>query len=248
MGWLVFPLQHAPLWLEDLTFNLSFNWSCGNQFLLFTRYSMLVIHWRPPQWLTSSGSRPWSLPPLVDCGHGMRRKCGGCQFSHLFGYLLFCSIWLFSRLIQVYFIPSCSCSVLRFPLGFYSASVLSLPSQEGEISFFGASDFELFVKTLQWLVGKFVSFFSLAIQGTLLYTTEMNLVISKGMRTHRLIKINRNLCDEIAHWIFLETWDDPPGLRGEMNVTYRSLSPRTQLDPAGGLGVFAWNCFQIGLL
>ena len=29
------------------------------------------------------------------------------------------------------------------------------------------------------------------------------------MRTNRLVKIDKNLRDEIAHWLFLETWDDP---------------------------------------
>ena len=37
----------------------------------------------------------------------------------------------------------------------------------------------------------------------------MNLAIPKGMRTNRLVKIDKNLRDEIAHWLFLETWDDP---------------------------------------
>ena len=46
----------------------------------------------------------------------------------------------------------------------------------------------------------------------------MNLAISKGMRTHRLIKIDKNLRDEIAHWLFLETWDDPIPWRDERHV------------------------------
>ena len=37
----------------------------------------------------------------------------------------------------------------------------------------------------------------------------MNLAIPKGMRTNRLVKIDKNLRDEIAHCSFLETWDDP---------------------------------------
>ena len=43
------------------------------------------------------------------------------------------------------------------------------------------------IKTLQRLVGKCVSF-SLAVPGSLLFTREIKLAISKGMRTHRLIK------------------------------------------------------------
>ena len=73
------------------------------------------------------------------------------------------------------------------------------------------------VKTLQRLVGKCVSF-SLAVPGALLFKREMNLAISKGMRTHRLIKIDKNLRDEIAHWLFLETWDDPIPWRDERHM------------------------------
>ena len=64
------------------------------------------------------------------------------------------------------------------------------------------------VKILQRLVGKCVSF-SLAVPAALLFTREMNLAISKGMRTNCLVKIDKNLRDEIAHWLFLESWDDP---------------------------------------
>ena len=73
------------------------------------------------------------------------------------------------------------------------------------------------VKTLQRLVGKCVSF-SLAVLGALLFTREINLAISKGMRTHRLIKIYKKLRDEIAHWLFLETWDDPIPWTDERHV------------------------------
>ena len=45
------------------------------------------------------------------------------------------------------------------------------------------------VKTLQRLVGKCVSF-TLAVPAALLFTREMNLVISKGLRTNRLFKID----------------------------------------------------------
>ena len=56
--------------------------------------------------------------------------------------------------------------------------------------------------------GKCVSF-SLAVPAALLFTREMNLAISKGMSTSCLVKIDKNLRDEIAYWLFLETWNDP---------------------------------------
>lgn len=86
------------------------------------------------------------------------------------------------------------------------------------------------VETLQRLMGKCV-FFSLAVPGALLFTREMNLAISKGMRTHRLVKIDNNLHEEITHWLFLETWDDPS--LGKMSITYRSLLPRMCQGPVG---------------
>ena len=86
------------------------------------------------------------------------------------------------------------------------------------------------VKTLQRLVGKCASF-SLAVPRALLFTREMKLAISKGMRTHRLIKIDKNLRDEIAHWLSLKLGMIP--FLGGMNVTCRFLLPPTRQDPAG---------------
>ena len=57
------------------------------------------------------------------------------------------------------------------------------------------------VKTLQRLVGKCVSF-PLAVPAALLFNREMNLAISKGMHTNRLVKIDKNLRDKIAHGAF----------------------------------------------
>lgn len=73
------------------------------------------------------------------------------------------------------------------------------------------------VKTLQRFTGKCVSF-SLAVPGAILFTREMNLAISKGMRTHRLVNIDNNLREEITHWLFLETWDDPLPWRDERHI------------------------------
>ena len=64
------------------------------------------------------------------------------------------------------------------------------------------------VKTLQRLVGKCVSF-ARAVLVAKLFTREMNAVISKGLRSQKLILLRGALRDEIAHWLFLENWDDP---------------------------------------
>ena len=64
------------------------------------------------------------------------------------------------------------------------------------------------VKTLQRLVDKCVSF-SLAVPAARLFTREMSAAISMGMRTLKPIMVQGALRDEIAHWLFLEEWDDP---------------------------------------
>ena len=61
-------------------------------------------------------------------------------------------------------------------------------------------------------------FFSLVVPGTILFTREMNLAISRGIRTHHLVKIDNNLPEEITHWPFLETWDDPLPRRDERHI------------------------------
>ena len=73
------------------------------------------------------------------------------------------------------------------------------------------------IKTLQRLVGKCVSF-SLVVPGARLFTKEMNVAISKGHLSSKLIRVCGALREEISHWLFLETWDDPLAWRDERHV------------------------------
>ncbi|CAB3996885.1 Hypothetical predicted protein [Paramuricea clavata] len=73
------------------------------------------------------------------------------------------------------------------------------------------------VKTLQRLAGKCISF-SLAVAGAQLFTREMNLAISKGLHTHRTVRIDTRLREELEHWLFLETWNQPLPWREECHV------------------------------
>lgn len=73
------------------------------------------------------------------------------------------------------------------------------------------------VKTLQRLVGKCVSF-SLAVPTARLFTKEMNLAISWGVRTQKLIPIRGPLREEIVHWSSLETLDSPLPWRDERHI------------------------------
>ena len=72
------------------------------------------------------------------------------------------------------------------------------------------------IKTLQRLIGKCVS--SLVVPGARLFTKEMNAAISKGHLSSKLIQVCGALREEISHWLFLETWDDPLPWRDERHV------------------------------
>ena len=56
-------------------------------------------------------------------------------------------------------------------------------------------------KSLQRLVGKWVSF-ALAVPGALLFTKEINVAVSKALRTSRAVKMDKALRDEISNWLF----------------------------------------------
>ena len=73
------------------------------------------------------------------------------------------------------------------------------------------------IKTLQRLVGKCVSF-SLVVPEARLFTKEMNVALSKGHLSSKLIQVCGALREEISHWLFLETWDDPLPWRDERHV------------------------------
>ena len=79
------------------------------------------------------------------------------------------------------------------------------------------------VKTLQRLVGKCVSF-SLAVPAALLFTREMNAAIWRGLRTVRPIPLTSALREEIAHWLFLQTWDNPLPWRDERHIRVKIAS------------------------
>ena len=62
-------------------------------------------------------------------------------------------------------------------------------------------------KTLQWVVGKCVSF-SLAVPAARLFMSRnMTCVVSTAARSPRHISVTGPLKDEISHWLFLESWD-----------------------------------------
>jgi hypothetical protein len=83
------------------------------------------------------------------------------------------------------------------------------------------------VKTLQRLVGKCVSF-SLAVPAAKLFTREMNAAISRGISTQKLVPLNHHLRAELAHWLFLDTWDDPLPWRYERHLQVKLATDASQ--------------------
>ena len=72
--------------------------------------------------------------------------------------------------------------------------------------------------TLQRLVGKCVAF-SLAVPAAKLFTREMNVAISRGLRSARPLPLTGALKTEISHWLFLQDWDEPLPWRQEKHIT-----------------------------
>lgn len=70
------------------------------------------------------------------------------------------------------------------------------------------------VKTFQSLVGKCASV-SLAVPAAQLFTREMTAAISRGLRTSKPFRLCGGLREDVSHWLFLETWDDPLPWRDE---------------------------------
>jgi len=79
------------------------------------------------------------------------------------------------------------------------------------------------------LVGKCVSF-SLAVLGALLFTRKMSNAISKALGTSKPIRVQKALKDEISHWLFLCTWDNPLPRRDERHIR---ISLATEASASG---------------
>ena len=85
------------------------------------------------------------------------------------------------------------------------------------------------VKTLQRLAGKCVSF-SRAVPAARLFTREMNAAISQGLGSQKAVLLHGALREEISHWLFLESWDDPLPWRDELHV---QISVATDASASG---------------
>ena len=66
-----------------------------------------------------------------------------------------------------------------------------------------------------------------------LFLNEITIAIGKGIRRSRLIVVSGPLRDEIAHWLFLESWD---GYVPWRKVFHHQLQLYTDASS------FAWEC------
>ena len=74
--------------------------------------------------------------------------------------------------------------------------------------------------TLQRLGGKCISMV-LAVPGARLYTNEINLALSRAVRSSRPVKLSGPLRQELEHWLFLETWNGFLPWRSEKHCHFR---------------------------
>ena len=51
-----------------------------------------------------------------------------------------------------------------------------------------------------------------------MFTRELNNAVCNALRTSRPIKLYEALREEISHWLFLRTWDDPLPWRDERRI------------------------------
>ena len=87
--------------------------------------------------------------------------------------------------------------------------------------------------TLQRLGGKCISM-ALAVPGARLYTNEIDLALSRAVRSSRPIKLSGPLRQELEHWLFLETWNGFLPWRSERHFHFRLSSDSSS---------FAWRVY-----
>ena len=157
------------------------------------------------------------------CGTLENRVVGGKDRALRALYVV---CWVLTRLGYTLGLAKCKfepSQVLLF-LGFLTDSTLltfSLPAVKKErfaslrdqILSSGKVD----VKMLQRFAGKCVSFV-LAVPAARLYTREVNLGISRGIRSSRQVSVVGKLREEILHWKFLDTWSGGVVWRSEKHL------------------------------
>ena len=76
---------------------------------------------------------------------------------------------------------------------------------------------------------------SLAVPGARLDVNEINLAASRATRSFRPVKMSPALRNEIAHWLFLQSWDGFLPWRSEKHIHVRLFSNTSRFAWGGAL-------------
>lgn len=72
--------------------------------------------------------------------------------------------------------------------------------------------------SIQKIIGKCISF-SLVVPVAKLFTKEMNLAVSRALKSKKFVKITCLLRKELEYWRFLDTWEGHMTWREEGHVS-----------------------------
>ena len=87
---------------------------------------------------------------------------------------------------------------------------------------------------LQKIIGKCISF-SLVVPAAKLFTREMNLAVSKSLKSKKFVKITGSLRKELEYWRFLDTWEDHMTWREKSHISLSLASDASGLGWGGAL-------------
>ena len=87
---------------------------------------------------------------------------------------------------------------------------------------------------LQKIIGKCISF-SLVVPAAKLFTREMNLAVSRSLKSKKFVKITGPLRKELEYWPFLDTWEGHMTWREEGHVLLSLASGASGLGWGGAL-------------
>ena len=81
----------------------------------------------------------------------------------------------------------------------------------------------------------------------------MNAAISKGIRSQKPILLRGALREEMSHWLFLETWDNPLPWWDERHIQVSVATDASVsgwgapfCDPSGGFRILVWGAADLG--
>ena len=88
--------------------------------------------------------------------------------------------------------------------------------------------------SIQKIIGKCISF-SLVVPAAKLFTREMDLAVSRALKSRNLVKITGSLRKELEYWRFFDTWEGHITWREEAHVSLSLASDASDLSWGGAL-------------